>query len=124
MSQRRYIQDKLTSGINIKTINGSSILGSGNLAVSSTVAVSTIEIDFGATPLYSKTFTVTDASCSSSSNIIAYIGGTPTGKDSDELEMDSLEIVCYPSTGSFDMYITSTDGSYLHDKFKINYIIG
>jgi hypothetical protein len=33
MSQRRYIQDKLTSGSNIKTINGSSILGSGNLVV-------------------------------------------------------------------------------------------
>lgn len=31
MSQRRYIQDKLTSGSNIKTINGSTILGSGDI---------------------------------------------------------------------------------------------
>lgn len=34
MSLRQYIQDKLRSGINIKTINGASILGSGNLTVS------------------------------------------------------------------------------------------
>lgn len=124
MSQRHLIQDKLTSGVNIKTVNGASIMGSGNLTVSSSVAVSTTEVDFGSTPLYSKTFTITDASCTSTSNILTSLGGTPTGKDADELEMDSLEIVCYPSTGSFDMFITSQDGSYLHDKFKINYIIG
>jgi hypothetical protein len=34
MSLRRFIQDKLLSGINIKTINGSSILGGGDLVVS------------------------------------------------------------------------------------------
>lgn len=33
MSLRQYIQDKLRSGINIKTINGASVLGSGNLVV-------------------------------------------------------------------------------------------
>ncbi len=33
MSLRKFIQDKLLSGVNIKTINGSSILGSGNLTV-------------------------------------------------------------------------------------------
>jgi hypothetical protein len=33
MSVRQYIQDKLSSGVNIKTINGSTILGSGNLVV-------------------------------------------------------------------------------------------
>jgi hypothetical protein len=33
---RKLIQDKLISGINIKTINGSSVLGSGNLTVTGT----------------------------------------------------------------------------------------
>jgi len=33
MSLRSFIQDKLQSGVNIKTINGNSILGSGNLTV-------------------------------------------------------------------------------------------
>ncbi len=33
MSQRRYIQDKLTSGSNIKTINGASILGGGDIFI-------------------------------------------------------------------------------------------
>lgn len=31
---RHLIQDKLTSGVNIKTVNGNNILGSGNLVVS------------------------------------------------------------------------------------------
>ena len=34
MSLRRFIQDKLLSGVNIKTINSASILGSGDLVVS------------------------------------------------------------------------------------------
>jgi len=33
---RKLIQDKLISGVNIKTINGSSVLGSGNLTVTGT----------------------------------------------------------------------------------------
>lgn len=33
MSQRYLIQDKLTSGVNIKTVNGASIMGAGNIFV-------------------------------------------------------------------------------------------
>jgi hypothetical protein len=40
------VQDVLVSGTNIKTINGSSVLGSGNLVVSGTPAGSTSEVQF------------------------------------------------------------------------------
>ena len=33
MSQRYLIQDKLTSGVNIKTVNGASIMGAGNIFI-------------------------------------------------------------------------------------------
>ena len=42
-------QNTLVSGTNIKTINGSSVLGSGNLSVSATITET--EIDVGTTPV-------------------------------------------------------------------------
>jgi hypothetical protein len=83
------------------------------------------EVDFGTTPVAEGTFTITDASVSTSNQIIAYLAyEAPTGKDLDECEMDSLNIVCSNGTGQFNMYITTADGSYLADKFKINYLVG
>jgi hypothetical protein len=83
------------------------------------------EVDFGATPVADGTFTVTDTDVSATSQLIAQVAyEAPTGKDLDEIEMDDLQIRCKPAAGSFDMYIKAADGSYLHDKFKINYLIG
>ena len=83
------------------------------------------EIDFGALPIYQKEFTITDASVLTTSNITASIAyEAPTGKDLDEIEMDSLDIICGQATnGTFKIIIKSIDGSYLADKFKINYSI-
>lgn len=83
------------------------------------------EVDFGTTPLSEQTFTITDANVTTSSHLIAELAyEAPTGKDLDELQMDELVVICAPASGSFDMYIRSGDGSYLADKFKINYRIG
>jgi hypothetical protein len=83
------------------------------------------EVDFGATPIAEQTFTVIDAEVSDTSQLIARQAyEAATGKDLDENEMDSLDIQCAPASGQFTLYIRSTDGSYLHDKFKINYLIG
>jgi hypothetical protein len=49
MSLRRFIQDKLISGFNIKTINGSSVLGSGNLVVGGSFSGTMDDIANGAT---------------------------------------------------------------------------
>lgn len=83
------------------------------------------EIDFGSTPVYTGTFTVTDADVTGTSQLIAQVAyEAPTGKDLDEVEMDNLDIKCSPGTGQFSMFVTSHDGSYLEGKFKINYLIG
>ena len=83
------------------------------------------EIDFGALPVYQKEFTITDASVLTTSNITASLAyEAPTDKDLDELEMDSLTIICGQATnGTFKMLIRAIDSSYLADKFKINYSI-
>lgn len=56
-------QSVLVSGANIKTINGQSILGGGNIVVSGDGTVvpqgaTTHEVDFGTVPVYDKTFIV------------------------------------------------------------------
>lgn len=117
-------QATLVSGTNIKTVNGSSLLGSGNLSVSASITQT--EVDFGATPIAQQTFSIADAGAVVGSKIIATVAyDAPTGKDLDEIEMDDLIIKCGNATaGFFDMLIRAVDGSYLADKFKVNYIIG
>jgi hypothetical protein len=118
-------QETLVSGTNIKTINGSSVLGAGNLVVSGATSISQTEVDFGTTPLAEQTFTITDVAATIGSKIMATVAyDAPTGKDLDEIDMDDLVIKCGNATsGFFNMFIKSNDGSYLADKFKINYII-
>jgi len=84
-----------------------------------------VEIDFGSVAVSSMEFTILDDDVLDTSSIIAAVAyDKPTGKDLDEITMDTLYIVCgQASLGSFKMFIRSTDGSYLSDKFKINYSI-
>lgn len=84
----------------------------------------TTEVDFGTTPVADGTFTITDNTVTSNSIIIASVAYlAPTSKDLDEVEMDDLIVRADQATaGSFSMYIKSADGSYLADKFKINYV--
>lgn len=81
------------------------------------------EIDFGTTPVESGSFTITDSNVDPTSYIVAQVAYVaPTGKDLDELDMDTLSIACSSgSSGTFTMFVRSTDGSYLADTFKINY---
>lgn len=85
-------------------------------------SVRQVEVDFGELPLSDAIFVVTDDRIKSTSFIVAQMSyDAPTGKDEDETEMDNLQIRCKCSDGFFTMFVNSTDGSYLHDKFKINY---
>lgn len=89
--------------------------------VAPTVTITQAEIDVGTTPVSEATIAVTDAGITTSSKIIgglAYIA--PTGKDLDELEMDALDILFEPATGSMNVIIKGLEG-YIADKFKIWY---
>jgi hypothetical protein len=109
---------EITLGTNL-SMSGTTLNASGG---SGTFSVTETEIDFGTTPVPEASFTITDAGISTSSLIIAMMSyEAPTGKEQDELEMDSLILRAVAGTGEFTLYVTSADGSYLADKFKINY---
>lgn len=81
------------------------------------------EIDFGATPVADGTFTITDANVTASSKILCSLSyDAPTSKDQDEIEMDDLVLNAAAGSGQFTLYARAIDGSYLADKFKINYM--
>lgn len=83
------------------------------------------EVDFGAAPVADGIFVVVDADVSAGSKLIAQVAyEAPTGKDLDEVEMDDLQVRAGPGAGELTLFIRAADGSYLHDKFKINYLIG
>jgi len=82
-----------------------------------------VEIDVGATPVSEASISVTDASITTSSKIlgsVAYLA--PTGKDLDEIEMDTFDLKFEPLVGSFNLKIKGLEG-YIADKFKINYSV-
>lgn len=96
----------------------------GGSSTPGTVNVKQTEVDFGTTPLAEAEFTVVDAEVSLTSQLIGTIAyEAPTGKDLDELEMDAIDVRFQPGTGQFIVRVKGLEG-YLHDKFKINYLIG
>lgn len=81
------------------------------------------EIDFGTVPISEKSFVIPNAAITPSMKIITSVSyAAPTGKDQDELEMDDLQLRALAGTGNFTLYVRAADGSYLADKFLINYI--
>lgn len=96
----------------------------GGSSTPGTVNVKQTEIDFGTTPLAEAEFTVVDSDVTTGSQIIGTIAyEAPTGKDLDELEMDGIDLKFQPGTGQFIVRVKGLEGD-LHDKFKINYLVG
>lgn len=119
----QFAMARLASG----TPNGTKFIRDDGVLVTPTAAasISQTEIDFGTTPLSEKLFTIPDASVSLSSKITGSVAyEAPTGKELDELEMDDLQLRFGPGTNEFFLYVRSANGSYLADKFKINYQVG
>ncbi len=82
------------------------------------------EINFGSLPVADGTFTVSDADVSSSNQITGNVAyAAPTGKDLDEVLMDTFDLKFAAGNGQLTIYARGLEG-YVHDKFKINYTIG
>jgi hypothetical protein len=82
------------------------------------------EVDFGDDKVTEKSFTITDADVSPTSQIVGTVAyEAPTGKDVDEVEMDSFELKFRPGSGSFVLFMKALEGS-VYGKFKINYLVG
>ena len=89
------------------------------------VTIVQTEVDFGATPISDKEFTITDASVTGASVIMvspAYEDTTNNTAD----EIIAAGLICAagkPGTGSFTLTVASTT-DLLSGKYKINYLVG
>ena len=84
------------------------------------------EIDFGnMVSITDKTFTVTDADVSSSSQLLAQVLhiAPSDGRSVDEIQWESFDMFCKPATGSFDLNMRSRLGSVM-GKFVVAYLVG
>jgi len=112
-------QDTLVSGTNIKTVNGASLLGSGNLAISGG-SITATSIDTGSTPKMRHQITITDATVSASSKIMLNWGQV-VETDENSPEMDDVSFRTIAGTGQFDVVIASQ--RMIRGIFKANYTV-
>ncbi len=82
------------------------------------------EIDFGATPVWSQRFTISNPNITTSSKLLVTQSGvTPTGGFGDEAELDPLSFFAVPAQGS--MVVTAAPlAGFVLGKFRLNYQIG
>jgi hypothetical protein len=128
LNGNRFIQTGTASGTYLSVVTTDATLtgdgSTGNpLSVVATggMSITEVEIDFGSSPVYGKDFTITDATVSSTSKIIAYLSGnTATGRVGNDFTWDSLSLSAVAGTGNFVLSALSTNGSLVGNR-KIYY---
>jgi hypothetical protein len=106
------------------TVNGVGVLLIGEAGAGS-ADITQVEVDFGAEAVRSKTFTVTDALVTPSTQIIAVQSGdAATGKNADDNEMDAINFRAAVGPGQFTLYATVVEGFAVNGKYRVNYLRG
>lgn len=83
-----------------------------------------VEIDFGSSPVYSASFTITDASIASTSEVqVLPCGKAATGRTADDWLWDGVTVAANPGTGSATCYALFTPGPVVGRR-KFQYAIG
>ena len=83
-----------------------------------------VEIDFGASAVREKRFTITNAAVTAATKIVATQSGkAATGRSADENEMDYLHLRAVPGAGTFTLHAACLTGR-VSGKFKVSYLIG
>lgn len=87
-------------------------------------AVTEIEVDFGSTPVYDATFTITDAAIISSANsvLITESGKPATGRVAGDAQWDSIVCSTNPGVGSAVVYVQALPGPVV-GKRKLQYMV-
>lgn len=88
-------------------------------------SVSEAEIDFGSSEVSDASFTVTDATVSTSSKIIVGTAGTAPSdsRDVEEIFAENYQYMAAPGTGQFTLYASPNEGT-TSGKVKIWYSLG
>jgi len=83
-----------------------------------------LEVDFGSTPVYDASFTITNAGISTSSQVVVVPSGKPaTGRTADDWQWDGAVFAANPAVGSATCYATFSPGPIVGPR-KIQYKIG
>jgi hypothetical protein len=95
------------------------VTGTGGVSLTET------EVNFGASPIVTKKFTITDAGVSGTSVIVAAMSATaPTGKTVDDNELDPVHFQAgVPGAGSFTLIGTALAGPIVGN-VKVSYVVG
>jgi hypothetical protein len=82
-----------------------------------------VEVDFGSTPQWSKTFTVTDANVTTATRVaVVPSGNVATGRVGNDAEWDSLICTALPASGSFTLTVAAFPGPIVGRR-KVQYQI-
>jgi hypothetical protein len=117
-------QEELVSAVNIKTVNGASLLGSGDVTISSagvtwTSAVLNIPNGVG---FFEYTQTISDVSVLPTSVVLLKLSNV-LDVDENDPELLSLQVLnATPATGSFEVLATFTEKT--SGPIKIHYTVG
>jgi len=83
-----------------------------------------VEVDFGASPVYGATFTITDATISATSKIqVLPCGKAATGRTADDWAWDGASIAADPGAGSATCYAHFLPGPIVGRR-KVQYSVG
>lgn len=91
-------------------------------AVSGSSYGNSIEHDFGSTPVYDASFTITDAQISGTSTVLVTPGGAATGRTADDWQWDGASIGVVPGAGTATCYVTFSPGPVVGRR-KFNYTV-
>lgn len=99
--------EEITLGTNL-SFTGTTLNAAGGAGATWTE----VEIDFGVTPVYDATFTITDAAITSSAvkMILVPSGKAATGRTADDWQWDGGTFVANPGTGAATCYATFAPG--------------
>lgn len=93
-------------------------------APASSAAITTVEIDLGTVPVYSKSITVTAASCTALDNVMVCPSAEPaTGRGVDDGLWDGLILSAVAGTGEFTLHVMAVPGP-VSGKRMIHYQLG
>lgn len=82
-----------------------------------------VEIDFGSTPQWSRTFTVADANVTTATRVaVVPSGNVATGRVGSDAEWDSLICTALPAAGSFTLTVAAFPGPVVGAR-KVQYQI-
>lgn len=117
-------QDDLVSGETIKTVNGSSLLGSGNISISGGASIksATITIPSDKGGRIETRLTVSDAEVTDTSKITVMLGNMGYSDENEAELLDIVALSAIPQSGSF--IVSANFGARVAGPIKINYMIG